>query len=89
MITRHAQSRSQQRAVPHSLIECLKDFGRETPARRGCVIRRLDRKEIRFLRSELDEATYRRLRDKLARTYAVIHGNNVITVGIRLRRVYK
>jgi hypothetical protein len=87
MLTQHAQLRSQQRAVPQQLIDCIQTFGSQAPAGRGCVISRLVKKDRQFLKSEMDETLHRQLRDKLEKAYAVSAGAKVITVGFRYRRV--
>jgi hypothetical protein len=74
LFTHHARTRMQQRGIPAAAIEALLDYGRSTPAGRGC--------EVLFF----DKAAGKGRRYR--RTYAVLGRDGaVVTVGHRYRRI--
>ena len=74
VFTHHARTRMQQRGIPTAEIEALLDYGRSTPAGRGCEVLFFDRAS----------GQGRRFR----RTYAVLGRDGaVLTVGHRYRRI--
>jgi hypothetical protein len=83
-LTRHAERRSQQRAIRPALIDLLLTYGDRQPAGGGAEMIRIPRKRSRKGLADSRQA------DKLASIYAIVDGNGrVITVGHQFRRVWR
>lgn len=78
-LTRHAAVRSQQRSIPHEVIDLLIDFGEEEPAGSGCFryyfTRRTWQNLIRYIGKKAKKV------EKFRSTYVVVGDGQAITVG--------
>jgi hypothetical protein len=84
-LTKHAQKRMQQRAIPYSVVEALLDCGQTN--RRGGVEKVYFNKKSRrkaLCDSELNDLV--RERSNLLNAYLVKQDTTVITVGYRQKR---
>jgi hypothetical protein len=86
MLSQHALSRAQQRAIPRLMVDWLLQFGAEASDNRGCTIRYFDKQAKRRLERACGREPVRRLGDKLS-CYLVEKDGHVITAGHRLKRV--
>lgn len=86
LLTEHARTRMQQRAIPSAVVEALLAFGKGEHDHRGGTILYFNKAARRRLeRERLDRALERHLD-----AYAVVAGNGeVITVGHRDRRIVR
>ena len=83
VITRHARTRAQQRAIQPAMLDMLLDYGASLPAGGGAEIVFLPRWTRQELAGQIGAASS----DRLASAYAVVSGDGaVITVGHRYRR---
>lgn len=87
-LTRHADTRLQQRGLPRAVIEWLQQFGAEEHDKHGAVIRYFDKAARRRLERALGRAVVRRMGD-LMDTYLVEHDGRILTVGHRTVRVQR
>lgn len=86
-LTRHAQARAQQRAIPAEILDLLLTFGTEM-RHRGADVLCFDRASRRRLETDVDAATLRRLGGRRLDVYAVLgDGGRVITLAHRTRRL--
>ena len=86
-MTRHAQARAQQRAIPAEILDLLLSFGTEM-RHRGADVLCFDRASRWRLQSSVDAPTLRRLDGRRLDVYAVLgDGGRVITVAHRTRRL--
>lgn len=85
MLTRHAQSRMQQRGIGPEQIERVLHYGRERHDRHGAMIVYLDHAARRRLAREVKAS--RAELDALAGVYVVLAEGRVATVGHRYRRI--
>ncbi len=85
-LTRHADTRLQQRGLPRAVIEWLQLFGAEEHDKHGAVIRYFDKAARRRLEQALGRAVIRRMEDFLD-AYLVEHDGCVVTVGHRTQRL--
>lgn len=87
-LTRHADTRRQQRGLPRAVIEWLQRFGAEEHDKRGAVIRYFDKAARRRLEKELGRAVVRRM-DSFLDAYLVEHDGQVLTIGHRTQRLWR
>jgi len=86
-MTHHAQSRLQQRGIPHAIVENLLDFGHEAHDHRGSQIVYFDHYARAQLRRQVGSDSYKRMERYLG-AYAVVGSDgSVITVGHRTHRI--
>jgi hypothetical protein len=85
-ITRHADTRLQQRGLPRAVIEWLQQFGAEEHDKHGAVIRYFDKAARRRLERALGRAVVRRMSGFLD-AYLVENGGSVVTIGHRTQRL--
>lgn len=87
LITRHAQTRMQQRAIPVAVLTRLLDYGAEVHDHRGAIILYFDHASWEKLVPIRREYALKQL-ERYRNVYAVIDGNGqVATVGRRYRRI--
>lgn len=85
-MTKHAQSRMQQRAVPPLVIQWLLDFGATEHDHHGAEIRYFNKTSRKQLASAVGAAVINRLTDLLD-AYLVVKDCVVITVGYRFKHI--
>ena len=86
-LSRHAQTRLQQRGIPFQVVGTLLDFGRIRHDHHGATVMYFDHRARRELRRTYGETGYRSLERHLD-AYAVVAGDGVVmTVGHRTRRM--
>jgi len=83
-MTKHAQTRSQQRAIPPLIIEWLCKYGCRLNGMNGTTVCFFDRESRRCLASEVGHVVVRRLSDMMD-TYLVLSGNSIVTIGHRYK----
>lgn len=83
-MTKHAQTRLQQRAIPPIIIDWLCRYGRRLKGVNGTTVCFFDRESRRILGSEVGHIVVRRLSDMMD-TYLVLAGNSIITIGHRYK----
>ena len=86
MLSAHARTRTQQRAIPKLVVNWLIDFGAETSTSGGCTVRYFDRPAKRRLEHAVGREAVSRFKDKLS-CYLVERDGKVITVGHRYHRI--
>ena len=85
--TQHAQARIQQRGIPPLIIQWLEAFGEEQHDHHGAVILHFSKKSRRLLEKNFGSTPIRRLSEWL-NAYAVIGSNgDLITTGLRWKRI--
>lgn len=85
-MTKHAQTRQQQRAIQPLIIEWLCKYGCRLQGMNGTTVCYFDKESRRCLSSEVGHVVIRRLSDMLD-TYLVMSGNSIVTVGHRYKPV--
>jgi hypothetical protein len=86
-ITKHAQTRLQQRGISPLVVENLLDFGRQMHDHRGGTLLYFDHRTRRRLQRQLPAENYRRLEPHLD-AFAVLGSDGaIVTVGHRTRRI--
>jgi len=83
-MTKHAQTRLQQRAIPPLIIEWLCKYGSRLQGMNGTTVCFFDRESRRSLASEVGHVVVRRLSDMMD-TYLVLSGNSIVTIGHRYK----
>ena len=83
-MTKHAQTRLQQRAIPPLIIEWLCKYGCRLNGMNGTTVCFFDRESRRCLASEVGHVVVRRLSDMMD-TYLVLSGNSIVTIGHRYK----
>ncbi len=83
-MTKHAQTRSQQRAIPPLIIEWLCKYGCRLRGMNGTTVCFFDRESRRCLASEVGHIVVRRLSDMMD-TYLVLSGDSIVTIGHRYK----
>ena len=84
-LTRHAQTRMQQRAIRPETLERLLEFGREAFDHNGGVVLYFDKAARRRLTRIAPGA---KDLERLARCYAILSTNgDILTVGHRFRKI--
>ena len=83
-MTRHAQTRLQQRAIPPLIIQWLCRYGCRLQGMNGTTVCFFDRESRRSLASEVGHVVVRRLSDMMD-AYLVLSGNSIVTVGHRYK----
>ena len=84
-LTRHAQTRMQQRAIRPEVLERLLEFGREAFDHNGGVVLYFDKAARRRLTRIAPGA---KDLERLARCYAILSTNgDILTVGHRFRKI--
>jgi hypothetical protein len=83
-ITKHAQLRLQQRAIPPLIIEWLCKYGCRLNGINGTTVCYFDRESRRSLASEVGHVVVRRLSDMMD-AYLVISGDSIVTIGHRYK----
>jgi len=83
-MTKHAQTRSQQRAIPPLIIEWLCKYGCRLQGMNGTTVCFFDRESRRCLGSEVGHVVVRRLSDMMD-TYLVLSGDSIVTIGHRYK----
>lgn len=83
-MTKHAQARSQQRAIPPLIIEWLCRYGCRFEGTNGTTVCFFDRESRRCLASDVGHVVVRRLSDMLD-TYLVLSGDSIVTMGHRYK----
>lgn len=83
-MTKHAQTRSQQRAIPPLIIEWLCKYGCRLKGMNGTTVCFFDRESRRCLASEVGHIVVRRLSDMMD-TYLVMSGDSIVTLGHRYK----
>ena len=84
-LTRHAQTRMQQRAIRPEVLERLLEFGREAFDHNGGVMLYFDKAARRRLNRV---APGDKDLERLARCYAILSTNgDILTVGHRFRKI--
>lgn len=87
LLTRHAQARMQQRAVPIAVLASLLDYGAEINDHHGAVILYFDKESWAQLAHERRQYVLKAIR-RYRNVYAVISADGrVATVGRRYRRI--
>ena len=86
LLTRHAQTRMQQRGISAAALDALLAFGRFEPAGGGCDIVFFDRKARHCLtRAGVISPSDA---ERVCKSYAIVESDGaVITVGHRFRRI--
>lgn len=82
MLTDHASTRMQQRAIPPLIIDLLLLYGVEEHDGRGAIRRYFDKRTRRQLEHHLGRQIVRRI-DDLLDAYLVEAGGDIVTVGWR------
>jgi len=86
-MTKHADTRQQQRGIPPLILEWLTSYGTTSHDHHGTEIRYFDKRSRKALARAVGEEIVSHL-SALLDTYAVVSGSGaVITVGHRFRRV--
>ena len=86
-LTKHAQTRMQQRGIPQDIIEQLLGYGRMTHDHHGGQIVWFDRASRRRLQREFGMSSYR-VTEKHLDAYVVLDSEGrVLTVGHRFKRI--
>lgn len=85
-VSRHAERRLQQRAIPVLMIHWLLAFGSRVHGRDGCEILVLDRQARKQLRNYAGRLAMRRLRDFLD-IYLVLDDGIIVTAGHHYQRL--
>ena len=85
-MTKHAQTRLQQRAIPPLIIDWLCRYGSRLNGVNGTTVCFFDKTSRRDLASEVGHVVVRRLSDMMD-TYLVLSGDRIITVGHRYKRI--
>lgn len=83
-MTKHAQTRQQQRAIQPLIIEWLCKYGCRLQGMNGTTVCFFDRESRRNLASEVGHVIVRRLSDMMD-SYLVMSGNSIVTVGHRYK----
>jgi hypothetical protein len=83
-MTKHAQARSQQRAIPPLIIDWLCKYGCRLNGMNGTTVCFFDRESRRCLASEVGHVVVRRLSDMMD-TYLVLSGDSIVTIGHRYK----
>jgi hypothetical protein len=83
-MSKHAQIRKQQRAIPPLIIEWLCKYGCQKRGMNGTTICFFDKGSRRSLTAEVGELVVRRLSD-LMDAYLVMSGDNIVTIGHRYK----
>ena len=83
-MTKHAQSRLQQRTIPPLIIDWLCRYGCRLKGVNGTTVCFFDKESRRHLASEVGHVVVRRLSDMMD-TYLVISGNSIVNVGHRYK----
>ena len=83
-MTKHAQTRQQQRAIQPLIIEWLCKYGCRLQGTNGTTVCFFDRESRRNLASEVGHVVVRRLSDMMD-TYLVLSGNSIVNVGHRYK----
>ena len=83
-MSKHAQKRLQQRAIPPLIIEWLCKYGRRLHGMNGTTVCFFDKDSRRCLASEVGHVVVRRLSDMMD-TYLVISGDIIVTIGHRYK----
>ena len=83
-MTKHSQTRLQQRAIPPVIIEWLYKYGCRLEGRNGTTVCYFDRESRHCLASEVGHIVVRRLSDMMD-TYLVMSGDSIVTIGHRYK----
>ena len=83
-MTKHAQMRLQQRAIPPLIIDWLCQYGCRLNGMNGTTICFFDRESRRFLTAEVGQLVVRRLSDMMD-AYLVLSGDSIVTIGHRYK----
>ena len=83
-MTKHAQMRQQQRAIPPLIIEWLCKYGCRYQGINGTTVCFFDRESRRCLASEVGHVVVRRLSDMMD-AYLVMSGDSIVTLGHRYK----
>lgn len=87
MLTRHAEERARERAVPPIVLDWLLSYGQRMPAGDGAERLFFDKNSRRRLQRDLGGWVYMRLELKF-HAYAILAADGeVITVGYRHQRI--
>lgn len=88
-MTRHAQTRMQQRGITRPALQSLLDYGSQAHDHRGATIVYFDKRSRSRLLRDSGRAAYR-VMEKQLNAYAVVGSDgSVVTVGRRNRRLPK
>ena len=88
-LTRHAESRMQQRGISRQALDYLLAYGRESYDHRGCQIFWFDKRARQRVCDEQGCEVMSRL-EKSLNTFAVITlGGTIITVGHRHKKIWR
>jgi hypothetical protein len=85
-ITRHAEIRSQQRAIPHLILDWLRTYGAADHDGRGAEIRYFDKGSRKKLEQDVGSQVVSRLKP-LLESYIIECQGVVVTVGRRYKRI--
>lgn len=86
-MTKHAQARAQQRAIPPFIVDLLLAFGAEAH-HHGAEVLYFDKEARRRMRHHLGDRILQAIGDQMLDTYAVVgEGGRVVTVAHRTRRL--
>lgn len=86
-LSRHAEIRSQQRAIPLDLVDLLLDFGHERHVGNGATVLSFPRRVRDRLRRDLPRKVYASISSKLD-IYAVVGDRgNIMTLGHRYQHL--
>lgn len=83
-MTKHAQMRQQQRAIPPLIIKWLCKYGCRYQGINGTTVCFFDRESRRCLASEVGHVVVRRLSDMMD-AYLVMSGDSIVTLGHRYK----
>ena len=83
-MTKHAQARLQQRAIPPLIVDWLCKYGCRFQGFNGTTVCFFDKQSRRYLASEVGHVVVRRLADMMD-AYLVLSGDSIVTVGHRYR----
>ena len=83
-MTRHAQARLQQRAIPPLIIDWLCRYGSRLKGVNGTTVCFFDKQSRRYLAAEVGQVVVRRLADMMD-AYLVLSGDCIVTVGHRYK----
>lgn len=83
-MTKHAQARLQQGAIPPLIVDWLCKYGCRFHGFNGTTVCFFDKQSRRYLASEVGHVVVRRLADMMD-AYLVLSGDSIVTVGHRYR----
>lgn len=89
MLTKHANTRAQQRGIPPLIITLLDTYGREKYDGHGGVVHYFDKKSVRQMERDMGRSPVRMLITEWRNAYKVVSNSDgrTITTGFRTTRI--